>query len=114
MDQQTQFPKPAYLTLGVPLLLSLKEYSMKLRPLDDRVVVLPKAAEKQSAGGIILPAEAQEKPSQGRVVAVGPGSKDKPTTVKVGDEVIYGKYAGAAVDDLIIMRESDIFAVLEK
>ena len=94
---------------------------LSLKPLDDRVVVEPAPAEDKSAGGIILPDTAQEKPQQGRVVAVGPGKASDAgnlikMTVKEGDKVLYGKYSGSEIalegTDYIIMRESDILAVL--
>nr|WP_317619110.1 co-chaperone GroES [Haoranjiania flava] len=89
---------------------------MTLKPLHDRVVVLPAAAEKTSAGGIIIPDTAKEKPQKGTVVAVGNGKKDEPMTVKVNDQVLYGKYAGQEIEiegkEYLIMRESDIVAVL--
>ena len=94
---------------------------LKLKPLSDRVVVDPDAVEEKSSGGIILPDTAQEKPQQGTVVAVGPGkASDAGTivdmTVKAGDKVLYGKYSGTEITlegtDYVIMRESDILAVL--
>lgn len=89
---------------------------MNIKPLADRVVVEPAAAETKTASGIIIPDTAQEKPQQGLVVAVGPGKKDEPNTVKVGDKVLYGKYSGTELKidgkDVLIMRESDIFAVV--
>ncbi|WMJ74258.1 co-chaperone GroES [Cytophagaceae bacterium ABcell3] len=90
--------------------------NVNLKPLADRVLVEPAAAEEKTASGIIIPDTAKEKPQKGSVVAVGEGKKDEPMTVKVGDTVLYGKYAGTelTVDgkDYLIMRESDIFAVL--
>jgi len=95
---------------------------MAIRPLADRVVVKPIEAEEQKKGGIIIPDTAKEKPQQGEVIAVGPGKitedgKKIPMEVKVGDKVLYGKYSGTevTVDDqeLLIMRESDILAVIE-
>ena len=87
-----------------------------LKPLADRVLVQPNAAEEKTSGGIIIPDTAKEKPQKGKVVAVGTGKKDEPMTVKVGDTVLYGKYAGTEItidgQDLLIMRESDIFAVI--
>lgn len=95
----------------------------KIRPLADRVVVKPAEAEEKTAGGIILPDTAKEKPIEGTVVAVGPGktSEDgkliKPE-VKVGDRVLYGKYSGTEVtidgEEYLIMRESDIFGIINK
>lgn len=90
--------------------------AISLKPLHDRVVVEPAAAEEKTAGGIIIPDTAQEKPQKGTVVAVGPGKKDEPTTVKAGDTVLYGKYAGTEFEvdgtKYLIMRESDLFATL--
>jgi chaperonin GroES len=89
---------------------------LNITPLHDRVVVKPAAAEEKTAGGIIIPDTAKEKPQRGTVVAAGPGKKDEPVTVKVGDIVLYGKYAGTELtvegDDLLIMRESDILAIV--
>lgn len=87
-----------------------------IRPLQDRVLVEAAAAEEKTAGGIIIPDTAKEKPQRGKIVAVGNGKKDEPLTVKVGDEVLYGKYAGTEITinnrEYLIMRESDIFAIL--
>ena len=92
---------------------------IKIRPLDDRVVVEPLEAEETTAGGIVLPDTAKEKPQRGTVVAVGPGKlldtgKRGDLSVTVGDEVIYGKYGGSDIevdgDDVKILRESDILA----
>ena len=94
---------------------------LKLKPLEDRVVVEPKEAEDKTASGIILPDTAQEKPQEATVVAMGPGkASDSGTivkmTVKVGDKVLYGKYSGTEVTvdekEYLIMRESDILAIL--
>jgi chaperonin GroES len=99
--------------------LTLKRKFMSevsIRPLHDRVLVEAAAAEEKTAGGIIIPDTAKEKPQRGTVVAVGTGKKDEPMTVKVGDEVLYGKYAGTEIThhnkEYLIMRESDIFAIL--
>lgn len=85
-------------------------------PLHDRVIVQPAETEQQTKGGIIIPDTAKEKPQRGIVIAAGPGKKDEPVTVKTGDTVLYGKYAGTEIQidgkDLLIMRESDIFAIL--
>ena len=90
--------------------------SVNIRPLADRVLIEPAAAETTTASGIIIPDNAQEKPQRGTVVAVGPGKKDEPTTVKVGDTVLYGKYSGTDLNldgvDYMIMRETDILAIL--
>ncbi len=87
-----------------------------IKPLADRVVVLPAPAETQTASGIIIPDTAKEKPQQGTVVAVGGGKVDEPMTVKVGDKVLYGKYSGTELKwegkDYLIMRESDILAIV--
>ena len=89
---------------------------MALTPLHDRVLVRPQAPEEKTAGGIIIPDTAKEKPQKGIVVAVGNGSKDYEMTVKVGDTVLYGKYAGTELKfegkDYLIMKEEEIFAVL--
>ncbi len=90
---------------------------MNVKPLADRVLVLPDAAEEKTIGGIIIPDTAKEKPVRGEVVAAGNGTKDDPMTVKVGDKVLYGKYAGTELEvdgkKYLIMRQSDIFAVVE-
>ncbi|MGC8866229.1 MAG: co-chaperone GroES [Bacteroidales bacterium] len=89
---------------------------MNIKPLGDRVVIEPAEAEKKTASGIIIPDTAKEKPQKGTVVAAGPGKKDEPLTLKVGDVVLYGKYAGTEINidgkDYLIMRESDILAIL--
>ena len=89
---------------------------VNIKPLADRVLVEAAAAEDKTAGGIIIPDTAKEKPQKGTVVAVGPGKKDEPMTVKVGDSVLYGKYAGTEItvdgESYLIMRESDIVAVI--
>ncbi|MBS4040841.1 MAG: co-chaperone GroES [Flavobacteriales bacterium] len=90
--------------------------SVNLKPLSDRVLVEPAAAETTTASGIIIPDTAKEKPQRGTVVAVGPGKKDHSMTVKVGDVVLYGKYAGTELKldgkDYLIMREDDILAIV--
>ena len=90
--------------------------NINLKPLADRVLVEPQEAETKTASGIIIPDSAQEKPQQGKVVAVGNGKKDEPMTVKVGDTVLYGKYGGTELKhegkDYLIMREADIMAVV--
>ena len=87
-----------------------------IKPLADRVLVEPAIAETTTASGIIIPDSAKEKPQKGTVVAVGTGTKEEPLTVKVGDTVLYGKYAGTELsvegNDYLIMRESDIFAIV--
>ena len=94
---------------------------MKFRPLHDRVVVTRIDAEAKSAGGIIIPDTAQEKPQQGEVIAVGPGGRDEagkltPIDVKVGDKVLFGKWSGTEVkldgEELLIMKESDIMGIM--
>ena len=89
---------------------------VNVKPLADRVLVEPAAAEQRTAGGIIIPDTAKEKPQKGTVVAIGNGKKDEPLTVKVGDQVLYGKYTGTEINiegkDYLIMRESDILAVI--
>ena len=88
-----------------------------IRPLADRVLIEPKEAETKTAAGIYIPDTAKEKPQQGKVIAVGPGKKDEPMEVKVGDEVLYGKYAGTEVkiekQEYTIVRQSDILAIVE-
>ena len=95
---------------------------MKFRPLHDRVVVKRIEEEAKTAGGIIIPDTAKEKPQQGEVIAVGPGARDEagkvnPLDVKVGDRVLFGKWSGSEVkidgEELLIMKESDILGVLE-
>jgi chaperonin GroES len=89
---------------------------INVKPLHDRVIVRAAAAEEKTAGGIIIPDTAKEKPQKGTVVAAGEGKKDEPMTVKVGDTVLYGKYAGTEIniegEELLIMRESDILAIV--
>jgi chaperonin GroES len=96
--------------------------TMKFRPLHDRVVVKRIDAEEKTAGGIIIPDTAKEKPSQGEIIAVGPGGRDEsgkliPIDLKVGDTVLFGKWSGTEVkidgQDLLIMKESDIMGVIE-
>ena len=95
---------------------------MKFRPLHDRVVVKRIDAEAKSAGGIIIPDTAQEKPSQGEVVAVGPGGRDEagkliPIDIKVGDRVLFGKWSGTEIKlegtDYVVLKESDVIGVFE-
>jgi len=89
---------------------------LNIKPLSDRVVIEAKPSETKTASGIYIPDSAKEKPQEGKVVAVGKGTKDEPTTVKVGDTVLYGKYAGSELKlegkDYLIMRESDILAII--
>ena len=87
-----------------------------LKPLADRVLIEPKEAETKTAAGLYIPDTAKEKPQQGNVVAAGPGKKDEPMEVKVGDQVIYGKYAGTEVTfedkKYLIVKQSDILAIV--
>lgn len=89
---------------------------LSIKPLADRVVVQAAPAESTTKSGIVIPDTAKEKPQKGIIVAAGPGKKDEPVTVKVGDNVLYGKYAGTEITidgtEYLIMRESDIFAVI--
>ena len=89
---------------------------MNIKPLADRVLIIPAPAEEKTIGGIIIPDTAKEKPLKGEVVAVGNGTKDEEMVVKVGDTVLYGKYAGTELElegnKYLIMRQSDILAVL--
>jgi chaperonin GroES len=103
--------------------VEVEEESMKFRPLHDRVVVKRIDAEEKTAGGIIIPDTAKEKPSQGEVIAVGPGARDEsgkliPIDLKVGDRVLFGKWSGTEVkidgEELLIMKESDVMGVIEE
>ena len=99
------------------LILKNKTMSkLNIKPLADRVLVEPLEAETKTASGIIIPDTAKEKPQKGNIVAVGPGTKDNPVTVKVGDSVLYGKYSGTELKldgkNYLIMRESDILAIV--
>jgi chaperonin GroES len=89
---------------------------VKIKPLADRVLIQPQEAEEKTASGIIIPDSAKEKPQKGTVVAIGPGTKDEKMEVKVGDSVLYGKYAGTELTldgkDYLIMRQSDIVAII--
>ena len=89
---------------------------VKIKPLADRVLIEAAEAEQKTAGGIIIPDTAKEKPQKGTVIAVGCGKKDEPMTVKAGDNVLYGKYAGTEISyqgkDYLIMKESDILAII--
>lgn len=90
---------------------------MSIKPLADRVLVRPVAAETKTAAGIIIPDSAKEKPLKGEVIAVGNGTKDEQMVLKAGDQVLYGKYAGTEIEmeneKLLIMRQSDVLAVVE-
>lgn len=89
---------------------------VNIKPLADRVLVQPANAEQKTSSGIIIPDTAKEKPQKGLVIAVGEGKKDEPMTVKVGDNVLYGKYSGTEISfegvDYLIMREADILAIV--
>lgn len=91
--------------------------TMNIQPLADRVLVLPKPAEEKTVGGIIIPDTAKEKPLQGEVVACGNGTKDEEMIVKVGDQVLYGKYSGTELEyegvKYLMMRQSDVLAILK-
>ena len=95
---------------------------MKFRPLHDRVVVRRVASEERTAGGIIIPDTAKEKPQEGEIIAVGAGARDEagklvPLDVKVGDRILFGKWSGTEVkidgEDLLIMKESDVMGIIE-
>ena len=90
--------------------------ALKIQPLSDRVLVEPQEAETKTASGLYIPDSAKEKPQQGKVVAVGKGTKNHSMTVKVGDIVLYGKYSGSELkyegNDYLIMREEDILAII--
>ena len=87
-----------------------------LKPLADRVLIEPAPAEEKTASGIIIPDTAKEKPLQGKVIAVGPGKKDEPMTVKEGDSVLYGQYSGTEIKldgkTYLIMREADVYGII--
>ncbi|MGL5893885.1 MAG: co-chaperone GroES [Bacteroidales bacterium] len=89
---------------------------MKIKPLADRVLVRPAAAEEKTIGGIIIPDSAKEKPLKGEVLAVGQGTKDEEMVLKIGETVLYGKFAGTEIEvegeKLLIMRQSDILATI--
>jgi chaperonin GroES len=96
--------------------------SMKFRPLHDRVVVRRVKSEEKTAGGIIIPDTAQEKPQEGEIIAAGPGARDEagklvPLDVKAGDRILFGKWSGTEVkidgEDLLIMKESDVMGIIE-
>ena len=90
---------------------------INITPLADRVIIQQAEAETKTASGIIIPDTAQEKPQKGTVIAVGPGTKANPMTVKAGDNILYGKYAGTELNyngsDYMIMKESDILAIIK-
>jgi chaperonin GroES len=89
---------------------------LNIKPLADRVLIKPDEAEQKTAGGIIIPDTAKEKPQKGVIVAAGPGKKDEPMTVKVGDSVLYGKYSGTEIaidgNNYLMMKEADIYAII--
>jgi chaperonin GroES len=89
---------------------------VKIKPLADRVLIEPLAAEQKTASGIIIPDTAKEKPQKGKVIAVGKGTKDEVMELKIGDSVLYGKYAGTEITidgkDYLMMRQSDVLAVI--
>ena len=89
---------------------------MNVKPLSDRVLILPNPAAGQAAGGLIIPDTAKEKPLAGKVIAVGPGTSEIKMEVKVGDQVLYGKYAGQEINvdgtDYLIMKQQDILAII--
>ncbi len=89
---------------------------INFKPLADRVLVEPASAEEKTASGIIIPDTAKEKPQKGKIIAIGNGTKDNKITVKVGDQVLYGKYSGTELNingvDYLIMKESDIFGTI--
>ncbi|GHT77586.1 10 kDa chaperonin [Bacteroidia bacterium] len=89
---------------------------MSIKPLADRVLIKPAAAEEKTTGGIIIPDSAKEKPLKGEVIAVGNGTKDETMVLKAGDQVLYGKYAGTEIEwegeKLLIMRQSDVLATI--
>jgi len=93
-----------------------KQRTMNVKPLADRVLVLPDPAEEKTAGGLFIPDTAKEKPLAGKVVAAGPGTKDVLMEVKVGDRVLYGKYAGTEITvegtAYLIMKQNDILAII--
>ena len=89
---------------------------ISFKPNEDRVLVEPAAADEKTASGLFIPDTAKEKPQKGKVIAVGDGVKDKPVTVKVGDQILYGKYSGTEITidgkEYLIMRNSDIFGII--
>ncbi|MBP6460280.1 MAG: co-chaperone GroES [Crocinitomicaceae bacterium] len=91
--------------------------SISFKPLADRVLIEPSPAEEKTISGIIIPDSAKEKPLHGTVVAVGPGKKDEPTTVKTGNKVMYGQYSGTEIKidgkNYLIMKEADVYGIIE-
>ncbi len=121
------FPECQFWSIGTISAVLIREFlkqtpkiknmaKINIKPLADRVLIEPLQAETKTASGIIIPDNAKEKPQKGTVVAVGPGTKDEKVTVKVGDTVLYGKYAGTELKfdgtDYLMMRESDILAIV--
>ncbi len=102
--------------LNINLKTKKIKMGLNVKPLADRVLIEPAAAEEKTVGGIIIPDTAKEKPKRGKVIAAGVGKKDEPMTVKVGDEVLYGQYSGTEIKidggDYLIMKESDIYAIV--
>ena len=96
--------------------VSEKDTGTDIRPLADRVLIKPAAAEEKTLGGIIIPDSAKEKPLKGEVMAVGHGTKDEEMVLKVGDNVLYGKYAGTEIEyegeKYLMMRQSDVLAII--
>ena len=92
--------------------------SVRIKPLSDRVVILPDESQEKTQTGLILPPNTQEKPQRGKIVATGPGKENTPMQVKVGDHVLYSKYGGTEIEipgdkkNYIIMRESEVYAIL--
>ena len=108
---------------NLKICLSLKENEMAFRPLHDRILVRRIEADEKTAGGIIIPDTAKEKPQEGEVIAVGPGARDEGgklvgLDVKVGDRILFGKWSGTEIkldgEDLLIMKESDVMGVIEQ
>ncbi|MDB5191459.1 MAG: co-chaperone GroES [Segetibacter sp.] len=113
---EQRFHAKAKYLLNTKNTISMADKKLNVTPLHDRVIIEPAKAEEKTAGGIIIPDTAKEKPQRGTVIAAGPGKKDEPVTVKAGDTVLYGKYAGTEIQveggDYLIMRESDILAIV--
>ncbi len=99
------------------IIITIKNIHIMIKPLADRVLVQAQEAETKTASGLYIPDSAKEKPQQGVIIAVGGGKSDEPMELKVGDKVMYGKYAGTEVSfegqDYLIMRQSDVIAVIE-
>lgn len=96
----------------------MKTNKPKIQPLEDRILVEPEPAEEVTKSGIVIPDTAKEKPQRGIVVEVGPGKKDSPMTLKEGDKILYGKYAGTEITidgkEYLIMRQSDVYAIIKE